>query len=109
MSLERRKHVKFLTRNTEYHLRDRECVGVRDRRTGVWYLHHPAVRGVLLGGMDRRSRLFNHPQEGLRLVFTSQGSDVLTSPVLGIDRPERVVLEQYTWRTVSGVIEAAAA
>ena len=109
MSLERRKHMKFVTRNTEYHLRDRECVGVRDRRTGVWYLHHPAVRGTLLGGMDRRSRLFNQPQEGLRLVFTREGRDVLTSPVTQVDRPERTVLERYTWRTASGIIGVAAA
>ena len=58
--------------------------------------------------MDRRSRLFNQPQEGLRLVFTRHGRDVLTSPVARIDRPDRSVLELYTWRTVAGVIGTAA-
>jgi hypothetical protein len=109
MTLERRRHVKFVTRNTEYHLRDRECVGVLDRRTGLFLLHHPAVRGTLVGGLDRRSRLFQKPIAGLRLVFSTKGHDVLTSPVQVVDRPERRYLESYTWRTKAGEIQTAVA
>ena len=35
----------FLTRSSEYHVRGRVCLGVKDRRTGAWTLGHPALRG----------------------------------------------------------------
>ena len=31
---DRRKHVLYVTQNTEYHLRNDRCVGVRDLWTG---------------------------------------------------------------------------
>jgi hypothetical protein len=108
MTLDRRRHAMLVTRNTEYHLRDRECVGVRDRRTGDWLFRHPALRAEMLGGMDRRSRLFRNPLCGTRLVFSKQGKDVLTSPVTAIVRPEKTSLDQYTFRTKVGEIGLAA-
>ena len=108
MKLERRHHRMMITRNTEYHLRDGECVGVRDRRSMSWLLDHPALRGVLLGGMDRRSRLFQRPIPGTRLLFAKGSKDVLTSPLTDEDRPEKHAPLHYTWRARSGVIDLAA-
>jgi hypothetical protein len=108
MRLDRRQNRKFLTRNTEYHVHERECVGVRDRRTGRWIPGHPALRTWLVGGMDRRKKLFDTLVPGVRLVFTDGHRDVLTSPLLGLERPEKPSLESYTWRGQTGLIELAA-
>ena len=40
----RRRHRVFKTKHTEYHLRNDECVGVRDRGSGLWILDHAALR-----------------------------------------------------------------
>lgn len=108
MKLDRRQNKMYLTRNTEYHVRNRECVGVRDRQTGHWKGHHPALRSYLLGGMDRKAKVFNLPLKGARLVFANQNRDILTSPLEDVFRPEMLCVERYTWRTRVGVIEAAA-
>ena len=38
---ERRRHRLFVTQNTEYHLREQLCVGVRDLWSGRWRDDHP--------------------------------------------------------------------
>ena len=48
---ERRRHKVFVTRNTEYHFRDRLCVAVRDRRTGDFLPGHLALKRELAGGV----------------------------------------------------------
>ncbi len=108
MKLDRRQNRLYLTRNTEYHVRNRECVGVRCRRTGRWLGRHPALRSYLLGGMDRKAKVFHLPVEGARLVFATRTRDILTSPLVDVVRPEKPCVEQYTWRLRAGVIEAAA-
>jgi len=101
MSAERRRHRVFRTRHTEYHLRDDEVVGVRDRETGLWILNHAALR-------LRALRLPTQPNEagwiGRRLAFWSEASDVVTSPVMEIDRPTRGDLGAYVSAKRSGVI-----
>ena len=109
MKLDRRQNKMFVTRNTEYHVRNRECVGVRDRRTGNWLSHHPALRSYLLGGMDKKAKVFHLPLEGARLVFATRAKDILTSPLEEVYRPEKEAVERYTWRSLSGVIEPIAA
>ncbi len=108
MKLDRRENKMYVTRNTEYHVRNRECVGVRDRETGKWNGRHPALRSYLLGGMDRKSKVFNLPLEGARLVFANRIRDILTSPLVQVFRPEKPCVESYTWRARVGIIEAAA-
>ena len=108
MSLDRRRNRKLITRNTEYHIHQRECVAVRDLRTGRWLHDHPALRATLLGGIDRRRLVFHNPIPGVRLVFRSGRRDIVTSPLLEVVRPEKVAVERYTWRSKSGVIRAAA-
>ena len=74
-STNRRRHRLFVTRHTEYHLRDDECVGVRDRDSGRWVRDHAALRLRALGLTlmmivitGARSRLGRsaHPVLGLR-------------------------------------------
>jgi hypothetical protein len=106
MKLDRRQNQMYLTRNTEYHVRNRECVGVRDRRTGQWLGHHPALRSYLLGAMDRKAKVFSLPLMGARLVFADRTRDILTSPLEEVARPDKPCVECYTWRTRVGIIEA---
>lgn len=108
MKLDRRQNQMYLTRNTEYHVRNRECVGVRDRSSGHWLGRHPALRSYLLGGMDRKAKVFNLPLRGARLVFATRARDILTSPLEDVSRPEKPCVDWYTWRQTAGVIEAAA-
>ena len=108
MKLDRRRNKLFVTRNTEYHVRNRECVGVRDRSTGHWLGSHPALRSYLLGGMNKKARVAHLPLQGARLVFSTKTKDILTSPLLDVERPEKASIERYTWRTRAGQIEVAA-
>lgn len=102
MSAERRRHRVFRTRHTEYHLRDDEVVGVRDRETGLWILNHAALRLRAL----RLPTSANEPGWiGRRLAFWSEAADVVTSPVVEIDRPERVDLGAYVSAKRSGEID----
>src|SRR5215469_12904009 len=48
---ERRRHRVYVTRNTEYHVRDRTCVAVRDRRTGDFMQGHLALERQIEGGL----------------------------------------------------------
>ena len=102
---ERRRHVLFITRNTEYHCRGRECVGVRDRRSGAWLSRHPVVRATLLGGLDEDRTLQRQPVVGSRLVFSGVQHTVVTSTVLFAGRPERESIFSYTSLCRSGVIQ----
>ena len=52
---ERRRHKVYITRNTEYHVRDGICVAVRDRRSLSFRGAHIALNLKLEGGV----RLYN--------------------------------------------------
>ncbi len=97
---ERRRHRVYVTRNTEYHFRDGFCVAVRDRRTGDFLQSHLALRRRVHGGI----RFFmnggiqpnlGEPQPGEALYFESGGHDLVTSPLLSVERPSREVVEAY--------------
>ncbi len=100
---ERRRHRVYVTRNTEYHFRDGFCVAVRDRRTGDFLEGHLALRRRVHGGI----RFFlnggiqpnlGEPQPGEALYFESGGHDLVTSPVISIERPPRDVVLGYAER-----------
>jgi hypothetical protein len=101
MPLNRRQHRMFVTRNTEYHLRLDECVGVRDVGSGEWYRHHAALRlrAVSLPAMGH-----DHQWVGRRIQFWGSGSDVVTSPVTDVARPPLECPERYISRAVAGQI-----
>jgi hypothetical protein len=101
---ERRRHRVYLTRNTEYHFRDGFCVAVRDRRTGE-FLHghlalHRRVHGGLkfleAGGMAPNA---GEPRPGESLYFASEGRDLVTSALEGVERPSREVVSAYPGKT----------
>lgn len=97
---ERRIHRVFVTRNTEYHVRKKLCVGVRDRRSGEWLKGHLAVRSELSGGLRFNNQGGITPNEGNPSVgeaifFEASGRDLVTSPVVAVERPEKVIVTAY--------------
>ncbi len=75
----------FLTKNTEYHLRDRFCFEIRDRRTGKAVGDHAALHRELAGSVrfleDEVSIRAGLPAPGDAMCFRG---DLITSPVLDI-------------------------
>jgi len=103
---ERRRHIMYVTRNTEYHCRDRECVGVRDRNTRRWQRWHPALRTRLLGTMVDREKVVRSANQGNKLIF-SAGSDekiLMTSSLLGAGRPPLEAVDNYANLCWAGTI-----
>jgi hypothetical protein len=97
---ERRRHRVYVTRNTEYHFRDGFCVAVRDRRTGDFLQGHLALHGRIEAGI----RFFSNgamapnvgePRRGESLYFASQGRDLVTSPLEGVERPPAETVRAY--------------
>ncbi len=91
---ERRIHRIFVTRNSEYHVRRNVCVGVRDRRSGEWLAGHVAIRSTVSGGLKFHDNGAISASEGLptvgeSLFFIASGRDLITSPVLNVERPPR--------------------
>jgi hypothetical protein len=84
---ERRHHRAIVTENTEYHLHDELCVGVRERHSGVWMPDHPAL-GARLERVQEWAAMLSIV--GNSAVFMlGRGAILATSPVRDIVRPER--------------------
>ena len=97
---ERRIHKVFVTRNTEYHVRKDTCVAVRDRRSGEWLRAHMALKNRVHGGIrfSRSGGIVPNPgtpRVGESLFFHAAGRDLVTSPILSIDRPSREIVQSY--------------
>jgi hypothetical protein len=97
---ERRRHRVYVTRNTEYHFRDGFCVAVRDRRTGDFLQSHLALRRRVHGGLRFYMNggiqpNIGEPQPGEALYFESGGHDLVTSPLISVERPTRDIVEAY--------------
>lgn len=97
---DRRIHRVFVTRNTEYHVRRDQCVGVRDRRTGQWLKAHLALRSRVSGALrfNREGGIMpnaGHPRVGDSLFFQAAGRDLVTSAIIFVDRPEREIVSGY--------------
>ncbi len=97
---ERRRHRVYVTRNTEYHFRDGFCVAVRDRRTGRFLESHLALRRRIHGGLRfylNGAILPNpgDPEPGEALYFESNGRDLVTSPLVSVERPPKDVVKEY--------------
>lgn len=94
----------FVTHHTEYHLRADECVGVRDLETGAWLRHHAALRmqAVSFSPGDEGEPSW----VGRRLQFLGHGNDVLTSPVVDVDRPPLASVEHYVSQARAGTLHA---
>jgi hypothetical protein len=103
--MERRIHRVYVTRNTEYHVREGVCVAVRDRRGGGFHTAHialslrleGAVRVDSNGGVIPRA---SDPEPGDAIYFTYRRPDgeerqIVTSRLLSVDRPPKKVVEAY--------------
>jgi hypothetical protein len=98
---ERRRHRVYVTRNTEYHFRDGFCVAVRDRKSGDFLHGHLALHRRVDGGL----KFFENggiapnpgdPRPGESLYFATEGPDLVTSPLEGVERPSREVSKAYS-------------
>lgn len=95
---ERRRHRLFVTQNTEYHLRDRTCVAVRDLWSGRWRRDHPALGRRLFGAVRACASGLEpiaDPRPGSILWFENGDDDILTSTVTYVSRPPRTALRHY--------------
>lgn len=97
---ERRRHRVYVTHNTEYHIRDRRCVAVRDRRTGEFLQGHLAIDRSIAGGLKffmngGIAPNLGEPRPGESLYFASEGRDLVTSPLESVERPPREVVLEY--------------
>jgi hypothetical protein len=96
---ERRRHRVFVTRNTEYHVRDDVCVAIRDRQAQRFRAAHIALNLKLQGAV----KIGRHglplpdseaPRVGSAIYFTREDADgreqqIVTSRIERIDRPEK--------------------
>ncbi|MEZ4295722.1 MAG: hypothetical protein R3B70_12155 [Polyangiaceae bacterium] len=102
---ERRIHKVYVTRNTEYHVREGVCVAVRDRNGGGFHTAHMAlslrmdgaVRVYSNGGLVPHA---NQPEPGDAIYFTYQRPDgeerqIVTSKLLSVERPAKAVVRAY--------------
>jgi hypothetical protein len=97
---DRRRHAVFVTRNTEYHLRDGYCIAVRDRDSGEFLPGHLALQRRLQGGLKfymNGAMVPNPgtPRAGESLFFAAHGRDLVTSPIERVDRPQRELVRAY--------------
>ena len=95
---DRRRHRVFVTRHTEYHMRDRHCVAVRDKTSGDWQATHVAVGQELVGVLflEPKKPILHadatEPPLGWRLCFAN---DTVTSPLCAVERPPREIVARY--------------
>ncbi len=102
---ERRHHLVFRTRNTEYHLRDDICVAVRDPRTNQFIPGHPALGRKLSGalrfgpsGEVTKFVLSGEAPDVGDVLFFSEGkleTELHTSPLSEIRRPSKEAVAHY--------------
>ena len=104
LSINRRRHRVFITRHTEYHLREDECVGVRDRESGIWLRDHAALR---LRALRLPPVGHDHAWLGRRIQFWGSRADVLTSTVVEVLRPIKESIPRYVSQHTAGEIVAA--
>lgn len=95
---ERRRHRVYVTRHTEYHVRDGVCVGVRDRG-GAFVRGHMALNRRVDGGVKLGAEgLTVHKGEpglGEGLLFSEGDRSLVTGAVERVVRPAKSVVEQY--------------
>jgi hypothetical protein len=97
---ERRHHRMYVTKNSEYHLRDDVVVGVRKRDSGIWDRASKALRARLVGAFntveDVLHGIATPPRIGEPLLFINEeGEDIITTKVSEIARPPREARTNY--------------
>lgn len=102
---DRRRHKVYITRNTEYHVRDGICVAVRDRRSRSFRAAHIALNLKLEGGVRIYSNgamipNVENPDVGDAIFFTHIDADgeprqIVTSRLEKVDRPPKTDVALY--------------
>jgi hypothetical protein len=102
---DRRRHRVYVTRNTEYHIRDGVCVAVRDRRSRAFRGAHIALNLRMEGGVriyPSGAMIPNvvSPEEGDAIFFVRQDPDgelkqIVTSRIERVDRPAKTIVALY--------------
>lgn len=110
---ERRIHRVLVTRNTEYHMRRRTCLRVRDRRTGQWLDEHRALGRELAGAfafgeMGLPVNRTEVPEPGECVFFDNGHGHLITSPVLMLRRPPKALVNNSYPSPASGLVAAVA-
>lgn len=103
--VERRIHKVYVTRNTEYHVREGVCVAVRDRNGGGFHTAHIALSLRLEGAVRIYSNggvipHANAPEPGDAIYFNYRRPDgeerqIVTSRLLSVERPAKAVVAAY--------------
>lgn len=96
--VDRRRHRLYVTQNTEYYCRDRECVAVRDVYSGRWRPEHPAVGRTLFGAVKPGARGLEPlevPEVNCLLWFENGQNDILTSRLTAVTRPQKGLAQRY--------------
>jgi hypothetical protein len=88
----------FLTYRSEYLVLGDLCVGVRDRATGHWVALHAGTCAHLLGptleANGPPTRQLAAPRVGERLSLFAQARQVVSGPVVAIERPSEELLRE---------------
>jgi len=97
---DRRFNKLFVTRNTEYYLRDGLCLAVKDRRTSEWLAGHLAVGRQLSGGVrilgnGEAIPVPSAPEVGEALYFAEGGRELITSVLCSVDRAPQELVRQF--------------
>ena len=90
----------YVTRNTEYHFKDAVCVAVRDRRSGSWLPSHLALHRRVSGRVRFQMNGVaipdtGEPSVGEALYFGDDGRELVTSQLLSVERPEKILVTSY--------------
>ena len=98
---DRRRHKLYVTRNTEYHVRDGHVIAVRERGRRIWVPEHRAIGMLVIGRIRGDSMVPKHedPEVGDRMYLADEGGrgphNLVTSTVLAVERPAREVVAAY--------------
>ncbi len=98
---DRRRHRVYVTRHTEYHLRDGVCVAVRDRQTRRFKPGHLALNLRLQGAVKLHPTgaclpNLGEPRPGDAIFFTVRDDrQIVTSRIEAVDRPSKRDVAAY--------------
>ena len=95
--VERRRHLVYVTLNTEYHVRGGQVVAVRKRGERDFLPAHTALHTEVKGHVEGNALLPvpGPAQPGQRLYLARPGKDVVTSKVLAVERPAKEIVVHY--------------
>jgi len=97
---ERRRHKMFVTKNTEYHMKDDICVGIRKLKNGLWINNGKALKAKLVGSIKSLDEIIlaqgSEPHVGEPLLFINEdGEDIVTTTLSEIKRPPKEAVNNY--------------